>query len=158
MTYSFSGGLILSLLFLTVALALPVKLAAHFAGAARTGLAWCVASVAVGLFVGFVASLLLGGLLGGPLVGFLGFVLGIRIMLGTTFVAAVGLSVIAFVLSLLGLSLLAHLGLITSAPDGTVSASLSAGVAVNGGPPRPWRRLAAVPPRRSIRAAPGTRP
>jgi hypothetical protein len=120
-TYSFSGGLVLSLVFLTVVLALPVKLAAHFAGATRTGLLWCGASVAVGLFVGYVASALLGGLLGGPFVGFLGFVLGIRLMLGTTYVAAVGLSVIAFILSLLGLSLLAHVGLITSAPPPTIS-------------------------------------
>ncbi len=121
MTYSFSGGLILSLLFLTVVLALPVKLAAHFAGATRTGLAWCGAAVAVGLLVGYIASAIFGGLLGGPLVGFIGFVLGIRLMLGTTFVAAVGLSVIALVLSLLGLSALAHIGLITSVPPNTVS-------------------------------------
>jgi hypothetical protein len=121
MSYSFSGGLVLSLVFLTVVLALPVKLAAHFAGAARTGLAWCGASVGVGLLVGYVASALLGGLLGGPFVGFLGFVLGIRLMLGTTFAAALGLSVIAFVLSLLGLSLLAHAGLIGSAPTTGVS-------------------------------------
>jgi hypothetical protein len=107
----FSGGLVVALLFLLVVVALPVKLAAHFAGAARTGLLWCAGAVAVGLVIGSLASLLGGGLIGGPLAGFLGFVLGIRLMLGTSYVSALGLSVIAFGLSLLGLALLAKLGL-----------------------------------------------
>jgi hypothetical protein len=121
MTYSFSGGLVASLIFLSVVLALPVKLAAHFAGATRTGLAWCGASVAIGLLLGYIASAIFGGLLGGPLVGLLGFVFGIRLMLGTTFAAALGLSIIALVLSLLGLSILAHIGFITAAPPASVS-------------------------------------
>jgi hypothetical protein len=121
MTYTFSGGLVLSLLFLTVVIALPVKLAAHFAGAKRTGILWCGASVAAGILLGYIASSLFGGFLGGPLAGFLGFVLGIRLMLDTSFVAAVGLSVIAFGLSLAGLSLLSHLGVIISSPSTIVS-------------------------------------
>jgi hypothetical protein len=110
-TVQFSGGLLLALLLLLVLVALPVKLAAHFAGAARTGLLWCTGAVAVGLVTGYLASLVGGGLIGGPLAGFLGFVLGIRLMLGTSYVSALGLSVIAFGLSLLGLALLAKLGL-----------------------------------------------
>ena len=100
MTYSFSGGLVLAWLFLIVAIALPVKLAAQLAGASRTGLGWCGASVAVGLAAGFIASKLFGGFIGGPLASFLGFGLGLRFMLGTTFLGALGLSVIALVLSL----------------------------------------------------------
>jgi hypothetical protein len=114
LTYSFSGGLVLSLIFLTIVVALPVKLAAYFAGASRTGLIWCGASVAVGLVAGCLAAALLGGFFGGPFMGFIGFVLGIRLMLGTSFVAAIGLSVIAFGLSLVGLLLLVHFGLILS--------------------------------------------
>jgi hypothetical protein len=120
-TYSFSGGLILSFLFLTIVIALPVKLAAHFASARRTGFFWCLASVAVGVFVGYVASAIVGGVIGGPLAGFLGFVLGMRLMLGTSFVAALGLSVIAFGLSMLGLSILAHVGLIVASTNVAVS-------------------------------------
>ena len=55
MTNSFSGGLNLSLVFLTLAIGLTIKLAAHFAGAARTGLGWCFGSVGVGLLVGILA-------------------------------------------------------------------------------------------------------
>jgi energy-converting hydrogenase Eha subunit B len=113
-TYSFSGGLILTLVVMTVLIALPVKIAAHLAGAQRTGLLWCGAAVAVGLFMGSLVSWIVGGLIGGPLAGLLGFVLGIRLMLGTTFAAAIGLSVIAFVLSIVGLSIVAHLGWIAA--------------------------------------------
>ncbi len=121
MSYHFSGGAILAIVFLTVVIALPMKLAAHFAGAARTGLGWCGAAVAVGLLSGAIASWLVGGLVGGPLAAFVGYVLGVRLMLGTNVVAAVGISVIAFGLSLLGLSILAHVGLIASQASDVVS-------------------------------------
>jgi hypothetical protein len=121
MSYSFSGGLILSLIFLTVAIALPVKLAAHMAGARRTGFAWCGLAVAVGILGGYVASSLAGGVVGGPLASLVGFVIGIRVMLGTSFLAALGLSVVAVVLSLLGLSILAHVGLIAASSNVAVS-------------------------------------
>jgi len=117
--YSFSGGLLLSLVLLVVLVSLPVKLAAHFAGAKRTGLIWCTLAVAVGVFIGWLVAWLLGGLIGGPLAGFIGFVLGIRWMLGTTFVSALGLSVIAFVLSLAGMALLAQLGMFVATPVNT---------------------------------------
>lgn len=121
MSYHFSGGTILALVFLTLVIALPMKLAAHFAGAARTGLAWCGAAVGVGLVSGAIASWLVGGVIGGPLAAFLGFVVGVRLMLGTNMVAAVGISVIAFGLSLLGLSILAHVGLSAAQATDAVS-------------------------------------
>lgn len=113
----YSGGLLVTLLSLTLVIALPVKIAAHFAQATRTGFLWCITAVALGVGMGYLASLLFGGVLGAPLVGYLGFVFGIRLVLGTSFVAAIGLSVVAFVLALLGISLLGHLGVITASPD-----------------------------------------
>ena len=119
--YALSGGLLLWIFVVTLVVALPVKLAAHFAGAQRTGLFWCGGAVAVGLIVGSVASALFGGFIGGPLAGFLGFVLGIRLMLGTSFAAALGLSVIAFGLSLAAVMLLLRLGLIASGDSSAVA-------------------------------------
>ena len=119
MTYTFSGGLLLSALVMTVLVALPVKLAAHFAGAKRTGIFWCLGAVALGVLTGNLVAALLGGYLGGPLAGFLGFVLGMRLMLGTSFAAALGLSIIAFALSLAGFALLVKLGVIASAASTT---------------------------------------
>jgi hypothetical protein len=121
MHYTLSGGLLLWILVVTLVVALPVKLAAKFADAQRTGLLWCGGAVAVGLIVGYVASALFGGLIGGPLAGFLGFVLGIRLMLGTGYVAAIGLSVVAFGLSLAAIMLLPRLGLIASGDASAVA-------------------------------------
>jgi hypothetical protein len=113
-TYTFSGGVLLSLLMMTVLIALPVKIAALFADAKRTGILWCFGAVAVGLVIGSVTSFLVGGYIGGPLAGFLGFVMGMRLMLGTSFAAALGLSIIAFGLSLAGFALLVKLGVIVA--------------------------------------------
>jgi hypothetical protein len=113
-TISFSGGLLLALVILTVVVAMPVKLAAHFADAQRTGIIWCVASVAVGLVLGALASRVAGGFIGGPFAAFLGFVIGMRFMLGTSLAAALGLTIIAFGLSLAGIFLLVHLGLMAT--------------------------------------------
>ena len=123
MIYTFSGGLLVSLLLLMVLVALPVKLAAMMASARRTGLLWCCAAVAVGLWVGYLVSFLIGGYIGGPLAGFIGFVLGMRLMLGTSFAAALGLSIIAFALSIVGFMLLMHFGIIVGV------ASSSGGIA-----------------------------
>ena len=100
MTYQYSGGLLWSALVLAVLVALPVKLAAHFSDARHKGIFSCLAAVAVGLIIGSLTAFFFGGLIGGPLAGLLGFVLGIRLILGTSFAAAIGLSVIAFVLSM----------------------------------------------------------
>jgi hypothetical protein len=112
--FHFSGGLILSTLVLMVVVALPMKLAAQFADAKRTGIIWCGLAAFVGLIAGFVASAIFGGTIGGPLAAALGFALAIRFMLGTTFFRALGLMLIAMFLSFVGLALLAKLGVITS--------------------------------------------
>ena len=116
MHYSFSGGLILSLVFLVVAIALPVKLAATFAGASRTGLGWCLASVVVGLLAGYLASAILGNTFGAPFAAFLGFIVGMRLMLGTSLLGALGLSFIAIVLCFVGIAALSYVGIVTSSP------------------------------------------
>jgi hypothetical protein len=121
-TYSFTGGFLLSTLVMVVLIGISVKLAAHFADAKRTGILWCCAAVMLGFLTGYLAAWIVGGYLGGPLAGFLGFVLGIRLMLGTTFAAALGLSIIAFALSMAGLALLVKLGMFVSASSGTAVA------------------------------------
>lgn len=116
MRYEFFGGLILSVVFLTVVIALPMKLAAHFADAKHTGLIRCGAAVFVGLFAGALATAIFGGLLGGPLAAAIGFAMAIRFMLGTSFSGAIGLMLIALFLSFVGFALLAKLGIITAGP------------------------------------------
>jgi hypothetical protein len=116
MTYTFSGGLLFSAVVMTVLIALPVKIAASFANAKRTGLIWCCFAVIAGLIAGYLAAAILGGIIGGPLAGFLGFVLGMRLMLGTSYVAALGLSVIAFGLSMVGFAALVKIGIFVTSP------------------------------------------
>ena len=113
-TYTYSGGMIASLVVLAIVVALPVKLAAHLAGATRTGLLWCIGAMVVGMFTGSLAASIAGGAIGGPLAGYIGFVIGIRLMLGTSLLGAFGLSIIAAGLSIAGFFLLAHLGIIHS--------------------------------------------
>ncbi len=116
MHYEFSGGLILGAVFLTVVIALPMKLAAHFVGAKHTGLIRCGAAVFVGLFAGILGGAVLGNLIGGPLAMAVGSAIAIRLMLGTSFFGAIGLMLIALLLSFVGFALLANLGIVTSAP------------------------------------------
>lgn len=111
-TYSFSGGLLLSLVALAVLVAFPVKFAAQFANAERTGALWCFLSVLVGLLSGYAVSLILGGTFGGPFAAVIGFIVAIRFMLGTTLVAALGLTIIAMGLSIAGFLLLTSVGII----------------------------------------------
>jgi hypothetical protein len=115
LNYELSGGLILSLVFLTVVVALPMKLGAHMANAKRTGIISCGFAAFVGLFAGLLASIIFGGLIGGPLAAAIGFALAIRFMLGTSFFGALGLMLIALLLSFVGFALLAKLGIITVA-------------------------------------------
>lgn len=112
--YSFSGGMIASLVVLAVLVALPVKLAAHLAGATRTGLLWCFGAMVVGMITGSFAASIAGGTIGGPLAGYIGFVIGIRLMLGTSLLGAFGLSIVAAGLSIAGFLLLVHFGIIHS--------------------------------------------
>jgi hypothetical protein len=110
MTYQFSGGLILSLIALTVLVALPMKVGAHIVHAKYTGLIRCGFAAFVGLLGGFLATLFLGGLIGGLLACALGYVLAIRAMLGTTFLGAIGVTLIAMLVSACGFWVLAHVG------------------------------------------------
>jgi hypothetical protein len=110
MTYQFSGGLLLSLLVLTVLVALPMKVGAHVVHAKYTGLIRCGFAAFVGLLGGFLASIFLGGLIGGFLACALGYVLAIRAVLGTTVLGAIGMTLIAMLVSACGFWVLAHVG------------------------------------------------
>src|SRR5215472_8140715 len=114
--YQFSGGLLLGLVALTVVVALPMKIGARLVKAQHTGLIRCGFAAFVGLLGGVLASAILGGLIG-PLLGFaLGYLLVIRAMLGTTFLGAIGLTVVAVLISMLGSWLLAKLGIFVTGP------------------------------------------
>ncbi len=110
MNYQFSGGLLFSLLALTVLVALPMKIGAHLVHAKYTGLIRCGFAAFVGLLGGLLAALFFGGLIGGFLACALGYLLAIRAMLGTSFLGAIGLTLIAMLVSALGFWVLAHLG------------------------------------------------
>lgn len=119
--YSYSGGLLLSLLVLIVVVALPLKIGAHLAAAQRTGLLWCLLSAFVGMLAGSLAAAFFGGTIGAPLAATLGFILAIRFMLGTSLAGAIGLTVIAMLIVLLGLWALAHFGAIHAPTEGGIA-------------------------------------
>lgn len=119
--YSWSGGLLASLLVLIVMVALPLKIGAHFASARRTGLLWCLLSAFVGMLAGSLATIFFGGAIGAPLAAALGFILAIRFMLGTSVAGAIGLTVIAMLISILGLWVLAHFGAIHAPTEGGIA-------------------------------------
>ena len=111
-SFSSVGGLLISLLVLVVVVGVPLKVGAHFADAKRKGLLWCALAAFVGLIAGHLASLVFGGFIGGPLAAAIGFVVAIRYMLGTSLAAAVGLTVIAVFISLVGIWALAQFGMV----------------------------------------------
>jgi hypothetical protein len=114
--YHFSGGLLVGLVVLTVVVALPMKIGARLVNAKYTGLIRCGFAAFVGLLGGVLAAALLGGLIG-PLLGFaIGYLLAIRAMLGTTILGAIGLTLVAMVVSMLGWWLLAKLGIFVPGP------------------------------------------
>ena len=110
LSFSFAGGLLISLLVLVVVVALPLKIGAHFADAKRKGLLWCALAAFVGLMAGHLASAVLGGAMGGPLAAAIGFVIAIRYMLGTSLAGALGLTIIALGVCLVGAWALAQFG------------------------------------------------
>ncbi|HXN10609.1 MAG TPA: hypothetical protein VN859_05155, partial [Steroidobacteraceae bacterium] len=80
------GGLFitgLALLLLAMFVAIPIKIGALLADARRTGFIWCGLSAIVGVLAGEIAARLFGGYVGGPVAAFLGFVIAIRLLLGT---------------------------------------------------------------------------
>jgi len=117
--YQVSGNLVLGLILLTVLVAIPMKIGAHVVKAKYTGLIRCGFATFVGLLGGALVSLFLGGLIGGSLACALGFLLAIRAILGTSFLGSIGLSLIAFTVSALGVWVLARIGLLLAAPVAT---------------------------------------
>jgi len=114
LSFSFAGGLLVALLVLMVAVALPLKVGAHLADAKRKGLIWCALTALVGLLAGHLASALFGGVIGGPLAAAIGFVIAIRFMLGTNLAGAIGLTIIALAVCLLGIWALTRFGVVHS--------------------------------------------
>jgi energy-converting hydrogenase Eha subunit B len=109
---------LIALLLLVLLVAIPIKVGAHLADARHKGILWCALAAVVGVFAGHLAARLLGGYIGGPLAAFVGFIVAIRFLLGTTLAGALGLTIIAFVVSLLGVWLLAHFWFPAAAPGG----------------------------------------
>jgi hypothetical protein len=109
------GGLLitcLALLLLALFVAVPIKIGAYMADAKRTGFLWCGLSAIIGVLAGEIAARLFGGYVGGPIAAFLGFVIAIRVLLGTSLAGAIGLTIIAIVVAVLGLWLLSFAGLV----------------------------------------------
>ncbi|HTT42206.1 MAG TPA: hypothetical protein VMG33_03985 [Steroidobacteraceae bacterium] len=116
MSYQFSGGLLLSLALLTLLVAIPMQVGARVVGAQHSGLIRCGFAAFVGVLGAALVGLFLGGLIGVALAGALGFLLAIRAMLGTSFLGAIGLTLIALLVSALGFWLLTHLGVLVATP------------------------------------------
>lgn len=116
MTYQFSGGLVFGLILLTLLVALPMKVGAQLVRAKYTGLVRCGFAAFVGLLGGLLVALFLGGLIGGTLACAFGFVLAIRAMLGTSFLGAIALTLVALGVSAAGFWVLARLGMFIVAP------------------------------------------
>ncbi|MGA2342184.1 MAG: hypothetical protein ABSG29_03260 [Steroidobacteraceae bacterium] len=114
MTFHFSW--FLGLLILTLVVAIPMKVGAHLVSAQHTGIIRCGFAAFVGLLGGVLASLIFGGIIGPSLAWILGFILAIRTMLGTTFLGAIGLMLMAWLVSLLGFWLLVKFGLFLAGP------------------------------------------
>jgi len=108
------GGLLitgLALLLLALFVAIPIKVGAYLADAKRTGFLWCGLSAIIGVLAGEIAARLFGIYIGAPVAAFLGFVIAIRLLLGTSLAGAIGLTIIAIVVALVGLWLLSFAGL-----------------------------------------------
>jgi hypothetical protein len=119
--YQFSG-LLLSLALLTLLVAIPMKVGAKVVKAQHTGLIRSGFAAFVGLLGAALVGLFLGGLIGGSLAGALGFLLAIRAMLGTSFLGAIALTIVALAVSALGFWLLTRFGvLVVAPPTGAVS-------------------------------------
>ena len=121
LSFSFAGGLLVALLVLMVVVALPLKIGAHLADAKRKGLIWCALTALVGLLAGHLASAVFGGIIGGPLAAAIGYIVAIRFMLGTNLAGAIGLTIIALAVCLLGIWALTRFGVVHS--EGTPEAT-----------------------------------
>jgi hypothetical protein len=111
-----SAALLLPLLALVVLVAIPIKIGAHLADARRKGILWCALAAVVGVLAGHLAARLFGGYIGGSLAAFLGFIIAIRYLLGTTVAGALGLTIIALGVAFLGVWVLAHFWFAAAGP------------------------------------------
>jgi hypothetical protein len=115
-------GTLALLLALIILVAIPLKVGAHLADAKRKGILWCGLAAVIGVMAGELAARLIGGYIGGPLAAFLGFIIAIRYLLGTTLAGALGLTIIALVVALLGFWALAHLWLLVGGDASNIRA------------------------------------
>jgi hypothetical protein len=112
-----SLALLLALLALIVMVAVPIKVGAHLAQAKRRGILWCALSAVMGLLAGHVAARVIGSYIGSALAAFLGFIIAIRYLLGTSVAGALGLTIIALGVALLGFWLLAQFWFAGAMPE-----------------------------------------
>lgn len=103
---AFTAGTLLSLLVSVVIVALPIKIGAHLVTAERRGILWCFLAAIIGVMAGNVAAVIIGGLVGGTLAAAIGFVLGIRFILGTSVIGALCVSLVAVGVTILCMALL----------------------------------------------------
>jgi hypothetical protein len=114
----FSWALPVALLLLALLVAVPLKVGAHLADAKRKGILWCALAAVVGMLAGDLTAHLLQGFLGASLAAFLGFIIAIRFLLGTSIAGALGLTIIALLVSMLGVYALAHFSATPVMPSG----------------------------------------
>ena len=110
MTNPLWGGPLLGLVVLTLLVALPIKIGAHLVKAEHRGLIRCGFTAFVAALGGLLGALFLGGLIGGTLAWALGYLLAIRAMLGTSFLGAIGVAIVATVISVVAFMVLMHFG------------------------------------------------
>lgn len=110
------GGALLGLVVLTLLVALPIKIGAHLVKAEHRGLIRCGFTAFVAALGGLLGALFLGGLIGGTLAWALGYLLAIRAMLGTSFLGAIGVAIVATVISVVAFMVLMHFGWMLAAP------------------------------------------
>jgi hypothetical protein len=96
------GSWLLGLLLLVLLVAVPIKIGAHLADARRKGVLWCALAAVVGVCAGHLTAALVGGYIGGGVAAFVGFIVAIRYLLGTSFAGALGLTLIAVLVQLIG--------------------------------------------------------
>ena len=113
---SVTANWLLALLVLVLLVAIPIKVGAHLAEARRKGILWCALAAIVGVCAGHLTARLVGGYIGGSLAAFVGYIVAIRYLLGTSFAGALGLTIIAFIVSVLGFWVLAHFWLASAVP------------------------------------------
>ena len=124
MTSPFWGGPLLGLIVLTLLVALPIKIGAHLVKAEHRGLIRCGFTAFVAALGGLLGTVFLGGLIGGTLAWALGYLLAIRAMLGTSFLGAIGVAIVATVVSVGVFLMLMHLGWLLAGPPPAGSVSL----------------------------------